>query len=553
MGFFTEVLDPRERDFVIRAFLHDATRGEEYYTDVYADPAYRKLGVPIVCVVGAGDRATDLYEERYTEWYHFSDDVSLHVIPDAGHYFQKYQATELAALVTGSPEKPEPAATTPTTDHIGPEPSLRTFALVAAGQFVSLVGTGLTTFAMGVWTYQRTGSVTLFGVLSVMALLPAVALAPFAGAVADRFDRRKVMIAADTFAACGTVVLAILLRTGHTQLWHLFVIAAMGATATAFQQPAYLAAVTQLVPKRYYGRANGITQLGAATGAVLAPVVGGAVAIAIGLPGIVLVDLTTFLFAVTVTLSIRFPDRLFLRREEPFLRELTGGFRFLLRRPGLVAITAFTTALNFFFGMIEVLALPLVLSLGDAAVLGLVLGAMGVGLLAGSVTMAVWGGTARRTIGILSSFLLIGVSMVVIGLYPHPAFPALGLFGLGFATAILNAHWLAIVQAKVGLELQGRVIATGIMLSWLMVPAGFLAAGPLASRVFEPLLPGHGIALLVIVAGVASTLLGLAAFGTRRVRRLEDDLPDVIPSGVITRNKDALQAQADLLLGKDER
>ncbi|MFF5173343.1 amino acid adenylation domain-containing protein [Micromonospora sp. NPDC000089] len=600
MGFFTEVLDPRERDFVIRAFLHDATAGEEYYTEVYADPEHRRLGVPIVCVVGSSDRATDLYEERYTEWYHFSDQVSLRVIPDAGHYFQKYQATELAQIITEQTitEQPDaacdavPAQAVPAEEaarpgpaepavrpgpavpvpDAGPQPSLRTFALVATGQFVSLIGTGLTTFAMGVWTYQRTGSVTLFGLLSVMALLPAVALAPIAGAVADRFDRRRVMILADTFAACGTVSLAVLLFTGTTQLWQLFVVAAMGATATAFQQPAYLAAVTQLVPKRYYGRANGITQLGTAAGAVLAPVVGGGLALAIGLPGILIIDLTTFLFAVTVTLSIQFPNRLFLRREETFLRELTGGFRFLARRPGLMLLTGFTTLLNFFFGLIEVLTLPLALSLGDARVLGLVLGAMGVGLLVGSVTMAVWGGTQRRTTGILSSFLLIGVSMVVIGLYPHPVFPAIGLFGLGFATAILNAHWLAIVQAKVGLELQGRVLATGIMLSWLMVPAGFLAAGPLASGLFEPAMraggplattvgallgtgPGRGIALLVVLAGLASTVLGAAAFATRRVRRLEDDLPDVIPAGTVTRDKDALQEAADrrLATGKGTR
>jgi hypothetical protein len=206
--------------------------------------------------------------------------------------------------------------------------------------------------------------------------------------------------------------------------------------------------------------------------------------------------------------------------------------------------------------------LPLALSLGSPGTLGLVLGAMGVGLLVGSVAMAVWGGTARRTVGILASFLLIGASMVVMGLHAHPLFPAVGLFGLGLATALLNAHWLAIVQAKVGWELQGRVFATGIMLSWLMVPAGFLAAGPLAERLFEPWMraggplagsagavigtgPGRGIALLVIVAGIGSVVLGLAAFATRRVRRLEDELPDVIPAGVVIRDKDALQEQAD--------
>jgi hypothetical protein len=284
MGFFAEVLDPRERDLVVRSFLHDGTAGEEYYTAAYADPAHRKLAVSIVCVVGAGDRITDLYEERYTEWNHFSADVSVRVIPDAGHYFQKYQAGELARIVTGADDvradargeaAAAPAADPAPPRREGPQPSLRTFAAVAAGQFVSLVGTGLTTFAMGVWVYQRTGSVTAFGLLSVMALLPAVVLAPIAGAVADRFDRRLVMIAADTFAATGTVALAILLRTGRTEMWHLFVIAATGAVATAFQQPAYLAAVTQLVPKRYFGRANGITQLGTATGAVAAPVLGG--------------------------------------------------------------------------------------------------------------------------------------------------------------------------------------------------------------------------------------------------------------------------------------
>jgi hypothetical protein len=137
---------------------------------------------------------------------------------------------------------------------------------------------------------------------------------------------------------------------------------------------------------------------------------------------------------------------------------------------------------------------------------------------------------------------------------------------MGLATAFINAHWMSIVQAKVGLELQGRVIATTLMLSWAMVPAGFLSAGPLAEDVFEPLMaeggrlaglfgpmlggtgPGRGIGLLVAFAGLGAMLLGAVAFTYRPVRRLEDYLPDVIPDAVVVRDKDALQRRLDAQL-----
>ncbi|MBM0260818.1 MFS transporter, partial [Micromonospora sp. 4G55] len=392
-------------------------------------------------------------------------------------------------------------------------PSLTVFYLIAVGQLVSLIGSGLTGFGMSLWVYQRTGSVSLFATATVLALLPAVVLSPIAGALADRWDRRLIMIIADCLAATGTVSLALLLWLGQLQLWHVFTAITVTAVATAFQQPAYLAAVTQLVPKRYYGRANGIVSLGTATSTVLAPLVGGALVIAVGLRGIVVIDLLTFAFAVAVTLSVRFPDTLFVRREEPFRREVLGGWRFITRRHGLVALVVLTASLNYFFAMVEVLVTPLTLSFGDPAVLGRVLAASGVGMLVGAVVMGVWGGTARRTTGILASVVLLGASLLTVGLHPSPLFPAVGLFGMGLATALVNTHWLAIVQAKVGLELQGRVLAMGQMLSWLMVPAGFLSAGPLAEHVFAPLVSPDGVLAAVVGTGPGR---GMALRGDRR-------------------------------------
>ncbi|MFG2053057.1 amino acid adenylation domain-containing protein [Micromonospora sp. NPDC048930] len=581
MGFFTEVFDENEKDFVMRVVLADAAKGEDYYTDVYAAGLPRKLSAPLVCVVGSGDRATELYQERYLEWEFFADRVSLEVIEGAGHYFAKHQPDEVARIIlahcdpatpgstpddrteTGpvatTPARPEPERRTPTPAAARRAmPSLTVFYLVAIGQLVSLIGSGLTGFGMSLWVYQRTGSVSLFATATVLALLPAVVLSPIAGALADRWNRRLIMILADCLAATGTVSLALLLWLGQLQLWHVFTAVTVTAVATAFQQPAYLAAVTQLVPKRYYGRANGIVSLGTATSTVLAPLVGGALVIAVGLRGIVLIDLLTFAVAVAVTLSVRFPDTLFVKREEPFRQEVLGGWRFIVRRHGLVALVVLTASLNYFFAMVEVLVTPLTLSFGDPAVLGRVLAASGVGMLVGSVLMGVWGGTARRTTGILGSVVLLGASLVTVGLRPSPLFPALGLFGMGLATALVNTHWLAIVQAKVGLELQGRVLSMGQMLSWLMVPAGFLSAGPLAEHVFAPLVSpdgvladvvgsgsGRGMALAAIVAGLCALALAATGIAYRPIRDVEDELPDNDPGTVILADKDRLQEAAD--------
>ncbi|SBT47367.1 hybrid non-ribosomal peptide synthetase/type I polyketide synthase [Micromonospora narathiwatensis] len=587
LGFFTDVFEEHEKDFVMGVVLADSTMGEDYYTDVYANGLPRKLSAPIVCVAGTGDRATELYQERYLEWEFFSDRVSLEVIEGAGHYFAKHQPDELAKIIVAScgvtplAAAPQPAAastlpreqpqtkaanraTVPTApDAHRPAaqramPSLTVFYLIAIGQLVSLIGSGLTGFGMSLWVYQQTRSVSLFATATVLALLPAVVLSPIAGALADRWNRRLIMILADSLAAAGTVSLALLLWLGQLHLWHVFTAITVTAVATAFQQPAYLAAVTQLVPKRYYGRANGIVSLGTATSTVLAPLVGGALVIAVGLRGIVVIDLLTFAIAVTVMMSVRFPDTLFVKREEPFLREVLGGWRFITRRHGLVALVVLTASLNYFFSMVEVLVTPLTLSFGDPAVLGKVLAASGIGMVVGSVLMGVWGGTARRTTGILASVVLLGASLLTVGLHPSPLFPAVGLFGMGLATALVNTHWLAIVQAKVGLDLQGRVLSMGQMLSWLMVPAGFLTAGPLAEHVFTPMVspdgvlaavvgtgPGRGMALAAVVAGLCALALAAAGIAYRPIRDVENELPDNDPGSVILADKDRLQEAAD--------
>lgn len=581
-GFFDEITDKEQQDFVMGHFVREHQEIEDFYTSLYSAP-FPKLKTPLTSVIGEMDRATTLYQERYREWEYFSDSVDFAVIPKAGHYFIKHQAGDLGAIIEAGIARrhdepialPEPVAesaineTPVRTEKVTARPSLKTFFTVAIGEIISVIGSTLTSFALGVWVYQQTGRVSSYALIMVFIILPAIALAPIAGTLADRIDRKKIMIANNCLAGLSTATAAALIWTGNLHIWQVYVIAGVTAVANAFRLPAYMSVVTQIVPKRYYGKANGFVQLGTGLGAFLGPALAGALMGLIGLHGIVVTDFVTFLIAVSALLSVRLPDSLFERREEPFFKEMIGGWRYIIKRHSLVAMILMTTIANFVAGLIESLVTPLVLASGGPASLGIVMAANGAGILAGSTVMSIWGGTQRRIDGALGSVLLSGLCIAIAGANPAMLIQALGMFGFGFALALANAHWISTIQAKVGQELQGRVMATNFMLMEATVPLGYLAAGPLADRIFEPLMvkggawastfgmigigPGRGIGLILMLSGAFVVVWSMAAYSYRPIRCLEDILPDAIADDVIEAEKDKIQERADLALNSKRR
>ncbi len=562
LGGFTDVVDERDRALLVRALRHDNREAEEYYTRRFTalerGEQQQRLRAPMLCVVGERDRATELYTERFAEWEDFSDDVDLAVIPRAGHYFLKHQADELASVLSSRIEawragrRPR---TTSATAGSGTA-STRTFLVVALTQILSMIGTGLTTFALGIWVLQQTGSVAAFATISVTAVAPAILVSPIAGAVADRFDRRRVMLLSDGAAGVATLALLVLLFTGRLELAYIYAFAAIGSVANAFQRPAYLAAVAQLVPKRYLGQASGLVNIGTSSGDLIAALLGGVLIGLVGLKAVVLVDIVTFSVGIVVLLLVRFPALLFVRREEPLLKEVVTGWRYIVRRPGLVAMVVFFVVFNFLFSLPVVLTTPLVLSTSTPQVLGLVTAVGGTGAMAGALVMALWGGTRRRAHGMVGGTGLLGMAVVVLGIHPHPVVQAVGLFGVYAMLMIVNSHWLALIQSKVGLELQGRVLATNQMLAMSMMPLGFLSASAFVSGAGEALAatgpawtaPGRDIGAVLVAAGVVLVVWTVLGLAFRPLRRMEEALPDAVPDATTSADKDELQALADARL-----
>ncbi len=433
-----------------------------------------------------------------------------------------------------------------------PDKGIKTFLIVWAGQVVSMLGSGLTAFALIVWVYQKTGEVTDLAMVSLFLVLPAIFIAPFAGAVVDRSDRRWVMIAADTGSALITLGVFLLLLQDQLALWHAYLFTALGATFTAFQRPAWSATTTLLVPKKHYGRASGMMQFGQAAAQLFSPMLAGVLLVSIALKGIVIIDFTTFFAALLALAVVRFPrpKATSAPAKKPkgrmqLLREAMEGWRYVRQRPGLFGLLVYFMITNFLAGMVTVLGAPLILAFASPAVLGMLSSVAGVGMLAGTVVMSAWGGPKRRIVGVLGFQALIGLCIVLAGLKPSAVFFAIAGFGFLFCFPIVLGSSQAIWQSKVAPEIQGRVFSLRTMVSLSCRPLAFVLAGPLCDRVFEPLMapggalahslgafigtgPGRGVALLFIVLGICNLLATGLGYLNPHIRRVEGELEDAI-------------------------
>jgi hypothetical protein len=420
---------------------------------------------------------------------------------------------------------------------------MRVFITVWLGQLLSLVGSGLTSFALGLWVVERCHAATPFALIAMFTVLPAVALAPLAGILADRHDRRQIMLVADTAAGLATLVIAGLLVTDQLQVWQVYITAAASGAAAAFQQPAYLAATSQLVPERQLGRAAGMVQMAQAAADVLAPFMAGLLMVVIGVLGVVMIDLATFLIAVVTLVLVRFPglptgrgdDSRQVGNGAAWSQQMAAGWHYIGRRPGLIALLGFLAVASFSSGMVGALLVPMLVTIASAATAGVVISVAGSGMMIGSVVMSLWGGPRRRVRGVLGFELMKGLGIVLMGLWPSTWLVAIGAAWAHFCIPFARASNQAIWQATVPHELQGRVFAVRHMITRIAMPLAFLVAGPLADNLFEPLMadgaalaahvgaylgsgPGRGTAVIFVLMGSLIVVASAVSALSTRVR-----------------------------------
>ncbi|MEM6613971.1 MAG: MFS transporter [Cyanobacteria bacterium P01_C01_bin.72] len=426
---------------------------------------------------------------------------------------------------------------------------MQTFFIVWVGQVVSLLGTKLTEFGLAFWilekTYQNTGTITQFALTIFFMYLPKVIISPFAGVLVDRWNRRSAMIMSDLGTGLITIAILALVWTDNLAVWHIYLALVISSSLNAFQQPAYTAAIAQLVPPQNLSRANGMVQVSFAIAKIASPFIAELLFKHFNLRTILLIDIVTFCTAVITLVSVKFPDfKRFSRKGNKVVNQVLAdaiaGWNYIVLRPGLLRLVCFIAISYFTMGMLEVILWPL---LFQKQQLGSILSIGGCGMLVGSVLISFWSGPRNRVKAIICFVGFQGLIVLIGGLKISPIILACGIFGYLFSQPIIVSCNQAIWQSKVPSRLQGRVFALQQTLERSLAICAYLLAGPLVDNVLNPLMAeggiiaqaigkvistgmGQGVTLLLVILGVINLMVVAIAYREPRLRYLEQELPD---------------------------
>jgi MFS family permease len=425
---------------------------------------------------------------------------------------------------------------------------MTTFFTVWAGQLVSLIGSQLTGFALGVWVYTQTQSVMMLALVQVAQQAPYVLLSPLAGVLSDRWNRRTAMIVSDLGSGLAVLAVAVLFLTNHLQAWMVIPVNLMMAAFNTLMWPALTASVTLLVPREQYGRANGFMQLGEAIPQIAGPALAGALYVAVHLGKMALIDFATYVFSVALMLFfVRIPTPPGTadgkKAKGSMWKEMFFGWKYITERKGLLHLLIYFLVGNFLSGIMSPLIVPLILDNWDAETLGFISTLMGVGMLVGTLIMSAWGGGKRKVVTLLSAGFLSALFILAVGL--RASIPLISVCGVGimFFSPFMNACSQAIWQAKVAPDVQGKVFAVRRAIAWSAGIIAPLLASPLVDTFFKPgmaegglLAPvlgplfgfgsSRGIGVLISLLGALSALTAVIAFIDPQIRHVERDLPD---------------------------
>ena len=270
----------------------------------------------------------------------------------------------------------------------------------------------------------------------------------------DRWSRRRVMIVSDSITGITALAIMFLVFCEQLQVWHIYVAVGISSICNAFQWPAYIAAISQLVPVQHLSRANGMVQGAIATTKILGPSIAGLLIIKIHLHGILLVDFSTYLLGFFTLLMVRFPRRVqkTIRQKvriEELWQEVVSGWNYVAVRSGLLKLTIFFGVVYLSAGILQVLFLPIVLSFASEKELGIVMSVTGIGMLLGSVMVSLWGHSQRKIEAILIFVFIQGFCLCLGGLKPAVLLIASGGFCYLFSRAVVVSLNHTIWQQKV--------------------------------------------------------------------------------------------------------
>lgn len=419
---------------------------------------------------------------------------------------------------------------------------MRAFLILWATQAFSGLGTSMTSYALLIWSYTQEGSALVTALLGVSSYAPYVLCSVFAGALSDRWDKRKTMLVCDLIAAMTTVGTLILLKTENLQVWHLYLLNALNGLMNTVQGPASEVATTAILPRKHYQKVGGLNQLSGSLNGILTPVLAMAMIGFAGLDGVILFDLLTFAVAFLVLLLfIRIPETEHPGKEkESFFALIREGIVFLRQKRGIFSLILFMAAINLVASMYNAALPAMLLSRegGGEAAMGILNTFIAVTTLVGSLIASALPAPKSR-VRVICWTLLISMSTENFFLAFGRSLPVwcVGAFLGWIVIPVMNANMNAIMRLNIPQSIQGRVYAARNSFQFFTIPLGYMLGGAAVDYLFEPLMEmqqegsilvrlfgegkGSGAACFFAVLGVCGVLTCVIFRRNRHLRAMQ--------------------------------
>lgn len=404
------------------------------------------------------------------------------------------------------------------------------YLLLWSTQSLSALGSGMTSYALVLWLYLRSGSALETALLSVSSYAPYVIMSIFAGALSDRWNKKRTMLVCDLLAALSTVVVFLLIKTDALHGWHLYLLNALNGLMNTIQQPASEVAATLLIPKSYYQKTSGLRSLSQSLNSILTPILATALFAFAGIDSVIAVDLITFVFAfLTLLLFIRIPENRGIKgQSEKILTTARQGLAWLKGNPLILTLILYLGCINLVASIYDAALPAMILSKksGGETILGLVNTCVGAATLAGSILVTFLPPPKNR-VRVISLALLFSMSSenFLLAFGKTPLVWCIGAVLGWLCIPIMNANLDVIFRSSIPLDMQGRVYSCRNTLQFFTIPIGFLIGGLFVDKVFEPLMAlqtedsllailfgeskGSGAAMLFFIIGIVGVLVCL--------------------------------------------
>lgn len=398
------------------------------------------------------------------------------------------------------------------------------FSIMSVGQIISMTGSAMTQFGLSIWIWEKTGNATPFSIITTAFFIPSLIFSPIAGALIDRWPRKRSLILPDVAAGLVTITMLILLSINKLDLWFIYVASFIEGLFNAFQWPAYSVTISVMLKKEEYGKANGLFQMTDYAPMILAPLVAGFLLSIIGLKGIMSIDIATFILAVIAVLWVIIPENA-ASKEKPvsnLFRDSIFGFKFIWKRKPLLLLLSVFLVTNFFGGFVNTLFAPMILTKvnNNSALYGIVQTFFGVGGILGGVLMTAWGGTKKKIKSLLWGILVSGLGVSILGFTKNIVWLCVAALIMTVSSVVANSSSQAIWQTKVKPELQGRVFAARRVVAQLVGIIPMIASGPLVDHFLGPFVDykivlnalfgiekGGAMSMLAAISGVLTIIL----------------------------------------------